>query len=350
MKTYKNLHQKVCLLENLKHAFLKARKGKTKKIYVLKFEENLKNNLEHLQKELLDLSYSPGEFNTFIVQDPKTRIINAPPFRDRIVHHVIIGILEPIFNKFFIFDSYAGRKGKGTHTAVKRFDSFLKKVSRNGQLLKRAKNKNQIIGYTLKIDIKHYFDSISHEMLLNHISQKIKDKKLLILIERIIKSYNFKEKGKGLPLGCLTSQFFGNFYLHKLDKFIKNQLKAKYYLRYMDDLLILHSNKEILVDYLTKIEIYLKYLKLEVHPQKSRIIPLSRGIDFVGFRNFYHYKLLRKRNIRKMFLKVEKYKNKEISKEKLLENFQGWNAYAMWANSYNLKRRVVREIYSDNAN
>jgi len=152
-----------------------------------------------------------------------------------------------------------------------------------------------------------------------------------------------------MPLGNLTSQFFANIYLNELDYFVKHVLRAEYYIRYVDDFVILHNSKEQLLVWKEEIERFLRdKLKLELHPQKSKIIPLSRGVDFVGFRNFYYFKLLRERNIRKMFLKVERYKNEEISKEKLLESFQGWNAYAKWANTLKLRRGVVRKIYASN--
>ena len=149
-----------------------------------------------------------------------------------------------------------------------------------------------------------------------------------------------------MPLGNLTSQFFANVYLNELDYFVKHKLKAKYYIRYVDDFVILHNSKEQLEKWKEEVETFLKErLKLELHPEKSKIISLSKGIDFVGFRNFFYYRLLRKRNIRKMIFKIEEYKQEDISKEKLLGSFQGWNAYAMWANSYKLRKRIVSRIY-----
>ena len=150
-----------------------------------------------------------------------------------------------------------------------------------------------------------------------------------------------------MPLGNLTSQFFANVYLNELDYFVKHQLRAKYYIRYVDDFVILHSSKEQLAEWRRKIDRFLlERLKLELHPQKSKIISLSRGIDFVGFRCFWHYRLLRKRNTRKMLLVVENYRCRQISKEKVLESFQGWNAYAKWADTLILRRGVVKKIYS----
>ena len=156
----------------------------------------------------------------------------------------------------------------------------------------------------------------------------------------------FSSHKKGMPLGNLTSQFFANVYLNELDYFVKHQLKAKYYIRYVDDFVILHKSREQLEDWKNKIDSFLsEILSLELHPDKSKVIPLSKGVDFVGFRNFYHFRLLRVRNIRKILFKIKRYKKGEVPKEKILESFQGWNAYAKWANTFKLRRRVVRNIY-----
>ncbi|MFH1431242.1 MAG: reverse transcriptase domain-containing protein [Nanoarchaeota archaeon] len=152
-----------------------------------------------------------------------------------------------------------------------------------------------------------------------------------------------------MPLGNLTSQFFANIYLNELDYFIKHKLKAKFYIRYVDDFIILHNSREQLKLWKVQINRFLREnLKLELHSQKSKIISLSKGIDFVGFKNFYYYKLLRKRNLKKVLLKIEQHKKGELSKEKILESFQGWNAYAEWANSYKLRREIVKKIYASN--
>ena len=148
-----------------------------------------------------------------------------------------------------------------------------------------------------------------------------------------------------MPLGNLTSQFFANVYLNELDYFIKHELKAKYYLRYVDDFIILHSSKERLEEWKNKIQEFLKdSLKLELHPDKSKIISLSIGIDFVGFRNFYHFRLLRKRNIKNMKSKIKQYKNNKISKAKFFEIYLGWRAYSEWADSSNLREKIIKEL------
>ncbi len=178
MKTYKNLYSKLCSEENLVLAFKKARKRKSRKPYVIEFESNLDNNLELLRLELLSEKYKPRPLRTFIVRDPKTRKIRKSYFVDRIVHHAICNILDPIFEKRFIYDSFANRKGKGSLNAIKRFDKFKQKVSKNN-----TKN-----CYVLKADIKHYFDEVNHNNLINILRKKINHEKLIQLILKFLKN------------------------------------------------------------------------------------------------------------------------------------------------------------------
>ena len=223
-KTYKNLYSQIYDRDNLVFALLKARKGKTKKDYILEFEANLINNLLKLQKELKDKIYKPKPLVTFILRDPKTRVISKSDFRDRIVHHALVRIIEPIFDKTFIYDSCANRIGKGNLFALKRFELFKRKVTKN----------NNKIAFCLKSDIKHYFQEVNHSILISIISRKIEDKKIIGLIKKILSNTcSGGETGiylKGMPLGNLTSQFFANVYLNELDYFIKHRLKAKHYI------------------------------------------------------------------------------------------------------------------------
>ena len=345
MKTYKNLYPKIYNLSNLILAWRKARKGKTKKNYVIKFEKDLIKNLLNLQKELREQTYSPLPLKTFILRDPKTRKISKSAFRDRIVHHALHNVIELIFDRIFIYDSCANRLGKGNLFALEQFYKFIRKISGNGIIIQNEfEDNNFVYGYCFKADIKHYFYEVEHETLIRIIQRKIRDKKVIWLIKQILGNGFTK---KGMPLGNLTSQFFANVYLDKFDKFVKHILKAKYYIRYVDDFIILHSNKNQLEAWRQEISNFLREeLKLELHPEKSKIIPLSRGIDFVGFRNFYYFRLLRKRNLKKILVKIKQYKKGEISYGKILEIFQGWNAYAKWANSLTLRREVVRKIYA----
>ena len=184
-KTYNNLYSQIASLENLFLAYKKARKGKSKKNYVIEFEENLIENLLKLQEELRNQTYQPKPLKTFILRDPKTRVISKSNFRDRIVHHALIRIIEPIFDKSFIYDSCANRIGKGNLFALRRFDLFKRKVSRNGKI-NGWFSTNQIKGYCLKADIRHYFEEINHEILISIIERKIKDEKIIWLIRQIL--------------------------------------------------------------------------------------------------------------------------------------------------------------------
>ena len=339
MKSYKNIYYKIYKWENLLLAFKKARRGKTKKDYVIKFEENLIENLQQLQFELMTQTYKPRPLKTFILRDPKTRKISKSHFRDRIIHHALCNIIEPIFQKTFIYDSCANQKGKGNLFAIKRFDMFKRKVSKNGKI-NGWFNNNQIKGFCLKADIKHYFAEVNQRILINIIRRKIKDRRAMQLITKIIKNYNNKEKG--MPLGNLTSQFFANIYLNELDYFTKHKLKTKHYIRYVDDFIILHSNKTQLITHKKEIRKFLRNkLKLQLHPQKSRITKLSQGIDFIGFRIFYHYKLLRKRNIKNMQEKIKQYRESKITKNKFKEIYQSWMAYEKLANTYKSQNNIL---------
>ena len=346
MKTYKNLYSKIISLGNLELAYKKARIGKTLKNYVLEFEKNLEINLTILREELLSEIYKPLPLKTFILRDPKTRVISKSHFRDRVVHHAIVNILEPIFDKTFIYDSCANRKGKGTLFPIKRFDKFIRKVSKNGKINGQFTN-NQIKGYCLKADIRHYFNEVDQEILIQIINKKIKDNKVIILIKKILENglINEKQKKIGMPLGNLTSQFFANVYLNELDYFVKHNLRSKYYIRYVDDFVILNESIEQLEKWKIEIGKFLKgKLKIQLHQDKSKTISLSKGVDFVGFRNFYHFKLLRKRNIRKIQNKILSFEYDKITLKRLSETLQGWQAYAKWANTYKLRKQIKHSI------
>jgi len=353
MKTYNKLYEKIISFDNLLLAWKKARKGKTKKDYVIEFEKNLEWNLLDLEDELKREIYKPKPLINFILRDPKTRKISKSDFRDRIVHHAIFNILEPIFDRTFIYDSCANRKGKGVLFAIKRFDIFKRKVTKNFTSP----------AFCLKADIKHYFEEVNHEILIGILSRKINDRKVLELINEINANFGtqrerereltfwFSGDKKGMPLGNLTSQFFANIYLNKLDYFVKHILKAKYYLRYVDDFVILHESKEQLEEWKTEIVEFLREkLKLELHPQKSRIVLLSKGIDFVGFRNFHHHKLLRKRNIRNIRRKNDFYRDRIISFSSIKDSYRGWQAYAKWGNTYKLREQIKKEIIDNLCN
>lgn len=247
MQTYKNLYPEIYSIKNLVIAWRNAKKGKTKKDYVLEFERSLGANFKSIHEELKNQTYKPTPLKTFILRDPKIRKISKSDFRDRVVHHAVCNIIEPIFDKTFIHDNCANRKGKGNLFAISRFYKFVGKVSKNGKI-NGWFNKNQIKGYCLKADIKHYFREVDHDILIKIIKRKISDEKVIWLIERILDNNVYDNpKGKGMPLGNLTSQFFANVYLNELDRFVKHVLRAKFYIRYVDDFVLLDSSREKLV-------------------------------------------------------------------------------------------------------
>lgn len=348
MKTYHGLYKKVCSYENLELAFKKARKRKTRKSYVVEFEKSLKENLILLRIELLLHSYRPLPLRDKIINEPRTRRISISNFRDRVVHHAICNIIEPIFDKRFIADSFANRKGKGTLAAMKRLNCFMDKVSKNNTAVHKFGG-NNIRGFFFKGDIKKYFDNVSHEKLMQIISLTINDKELLFLIRKILENHTAKKDGCGMPLGNLTSQFFANVYLNELDLFVKHDLKAKHYIRYVDDFVILHNNFELLEDFKERIDYFLKEkLLIELNHDKSKIIPLSRGIEFLGYRNYAYHKLLRMRNLRRAYQKIEEHKKEcietNISYDKAYASMEGWLAYAKKADTYKLRRKITQHF------
>ena len=222
--------------------------------------------------------------------------------------------------------------------ALQRFQRFLKKVY----------NPINQSGFCLKADIKHYFQEVDHAILLSILEKNILDKEVIWLIRNILaNNSNHNEKLKGMPLGNYTSQFFANVYLNELDYFIKHSLKIKYYIRYVDDFIILHHSIKQLEIWKVIINNFLKEkLLITLHPYKSRIIPIKRGIDFVGFRNFYHFRLLRKRNIKSMQKKIKLYEKGLLGFGKIYDIYKGWQAYAIWGNTYKLRKKVKENLVS----
>jgi RNA-directed DNA polymerase len=342
MEYYQISYEELCSYDNLLKAYKKARKGKTTKPYVIEFTKEIINNLQELKTELLLQSYKPRPLETFTIRDPKTRKISKSDFRDRIVHHAIINILEPIYEKTFIYDSYANRKKKGALAAIKRFDQFKRKVSKN--------NKRNC--YILKADIKHYFKEIDNNILIEILTRKLKCQKTLWLIKQILQNPSIGGGGriqKGMPLGNLTSQFFANVYLNELDYFIKHKLRAKHYLRYVDDFVILHHSKKQLKLWKKEINNFLgDKLKLQLHPDKSRIKKLKRGIDFLGFRIFINHRILRKRNIRSFKRKLIEYKREfdkgDLDYDEIYAGFEGFLSYIKQGDTYKLRKKLVKEF------
>lgn len=341
MKSHKNLYEKICSFENLYSAFEKAKRKKRRKKDVGKFEYNMEGELLKIKEELESLNYKPSSPKRFFLREPKKRDIWVVDFRDRVVHHALCNIIEPIFDKSFIDDSYACRKCKGTHKAIKRFDEFKRKVTKN----------NTQKAYVLKADVKKYFDNISHKILLEIIGRKIKDGKTMQLIERIVENHEGKGelKGKGIPIGNLTSQLFANLYLNELDHFVKEKLRIRYYLRYMDDLIILSQSINILLETRNKIKEFLDhYLDLRLHPRKTRIFPMINGVDFLGYETFYHYKLLRKGSVKRIEARIKhlnrEYRRGKVELSTICASIMAWLGYAKHADIYRLKNKLFQNL------
>ncbi|MFH1972256.1 MAG: reverse transcriptase domain-containing protein [archaeon] len=337
----RDLWQELCSIQNLKLAFKRARKNKTTKDYVIEFKRNLKNNLSLLHSELIFHIYRPKPLVNFIIRDPKTRKISKSIFRDRVIHHALYSIIAPIFEKGFILDSYANQINKGSLKAIERFDYFKRKVTNN----------NISKAYVLKADIKKYFENINHKILFEIIQKKIKDSRVLWLIKIILQN-PIGGRGrteKSMPLGNLTSQFFANLYLNELDSFVKHKLKVKYYIRYVDDFVILDKSKESLENYKEKIESFLmNKLDIELHPDKTKIFPLQGGTDFLGFKIFPNHKIIQKKNKRRFKSKFKlytiKYKKGVIEYDKIYDFLEGWLAYSKHADTYKFRKGILTEF------
>ena len=344
MKIYKDLFKKICSFQNLHLAYLKARRCKRYREEILRFSYNLERNLLNLRQELLSQTYWHGGYREFVVFEQKRRQIKAAPFRDRVVHHALCHVIEPIFDKGFIDDSYACRKNKGTHKAIKRLEGFIKSAESKS---KKEEDKTDL--YCLQCDVSKYFANIDHKILLGLIKKKIADRKAFWLVQKILNSSYETKSGVGIPLGNLTSQLFANIYLNELDQFVKHQLKEKYYLRYMDDFLILSFDKKKLHKIKNEIEEFLqRRLRLELHPKKVNVFPINKSIDFLGYRIFSNYRLLRKSTI-KRFIKRTKLYQKRLKKgltsqEKFKNSLKSWIVYAEFGNSWRLRQDLSKRL------
>ena len=386
---------------NIYRCYLDCRRNKRNTINALKFEINAEENILKLERELNSKAYRPSRSILFAARKPKLREIFAADFKDRVVHHVLVDYLERIWEKIFIYNSYACRKNKGTHRAVMRLQSFLRKVSKNGK--RKA--------YYLQLDIKDFFTSIDKKILFDMIKKRVhpvrknfsngvKNRDVLWLTEKIIfwdcttsfilrdrggiikrippnKSIFGKDNKKGLPIGNLTSQFFGNVYLNELDQFIKHTLKAKYYIRYVDDFVLLGETREELVKWMKEIETFLETrLSLRLHPRRRKLQPISNGINFLGYIARRDYILVRRRVINNMKARLRHFERLLVPRRKfqksnvrgqkspeeslrlptgqaegrkailkdLQSSIHSYLGHLKWANSYNLVKKLAKEL------
>ena len=287
-KTAKNLWPRVLDWENLLTAAKEASRGKRYRNEVMIFNARLEENLLRIRQLLRAGEWRPGPYREFEVFEPKRRVVHAPCFADRVLHHALVQVIGPYFERRFIEHSYACRVGKGTHAASDYLSSML-----------RSAEAAWGTAFVLKADVTQYFYSIDHDILLRIVARTIGDKEVLNLLHVLVKGADCIKGNRGLPLGALTSQLLANVYLDQLDHVIKDTLGVRYYVRYMDDFVLLHHDKAELWRLLAEIR---DFLACELHltlNNKTRVFPASHGVDFAGYRHYSGYKLPRKRNVRR---------------------------------------------------
>lgn len=344
MKIYKNIFNKIVSLENLFSAWDKFKSDKQKKRDVQRFEWQLEENIFQLHRDLKYHRYKHGAYASFYLHDPKQRHIHKAIVRDRILHHAVFSVLNPIFEPTFISNSLSCRIDKGTHKGIDILDKTLRQVSSN----------NFKPCFALKCDIKKFFGTVDHFILLNIICKRIKDADAMWLLEEIIESFISQHstlfERKGLPIGNLTSQLFANIYLNEFDQFIKHKLKVKYYIRYTDDFVIEAKDKLYLETLLTPIRSFLSdKLALELHPKKVTIRKLHQGIDFLGYIVLPHHRLLRtktrQRIFRKLKKRIEEYKKGMVSKQTLEQSLQSYLGVLSHADTYELSNELKNQFW-----
>lgn len=339
MRRHKNLYSQIVSFQNLLKAARLAQRNKRFRSSTARFNFFLEKELCDLQHQLTEKSYVSGKYHHFLIHEPKKRMISAAPYRDRVVHHAIHNILEPIFDPTFIYDSYATRKGKGTHSAIDRFQEFACKTR-----------------YVLKCDIRQYFPSIDQTVLLDLIERKIACKDTMWLIRKIldfsreydVNNVHFACKQIGIPIGNLTSQFFANIYLNGMDHFIKERLGCRYYLRYMDDFVVFHDDKPFLWSVKQAIQDYLMDLSLCLHENKCRVFATNHGTPFLGLFISSHSRRLKRANVIKFKRRLRQfqflYGQGSIEWKQISQSVRSWIGHAVHADTMRLRELILPEV------
>jgi len=347
MKRYGYLWADLISFEALLRAADTARRGKRFRRAVAAFHFDQERALWKLHEELSAKTYRPGTYRSFFIYEPKQRQISAAPYRDRVVHHALTGVLEPIFERSFIADSYACRKGKGTHAAVDRCQQFARRFR-----------------YVLKADIQKFFPSMDHEICKGLVARKIKDPDVMWLVGQIIDHSNPQEevvnhfpgddlftpteRRRGIPIGNQTSQFFANVYLDPLDHFVRDHLGISGYVRYVDDFLVFSDDKRHLAEVREQIREFLIRLRLRLHPAKSVLFPVKDGIRFLGYRVFPTHRLLPKENVRRFCRRLRgmmaDYAAGRVCVAEVCQRVTSWDGHARQANTFRLRRRLFDTI------
>ena len=326
MKRLNNLYKNIYDINNINDADNKARKCKRNSYGVRKHDENRDLDNISLSESLKNQNYHTSKYTTYTIYEPKERLIfRLPYYPDRITHHAIMNVMEPIWTKLFTRDTYSCIKGRGIHTLVQKLQKDLREDP---------------VGttYCLKLDIRKFYPSIDHDILKSIIRKKIKDEQVLQLLDEIIDS------APGVPIGNYLSQYFANLYLTYFDHWIKEVLKVKYYYRYADDIVLLSDSKEKLRTWFQNIDQYLtNKLKLQIKPN-YQIYPVeSRGIDFVGYVCYHKYTKIRKSIKLKIWKLVKAYKNKKIKEDTFKASITSYAGWLKYCNSKNLLKKIEHE-------
>ena len=339
------MFEELCAWDNLLLACRLAAKGKRGHENVASFEHRLEDNLVTLRRDLLARTYRPGPYTSFWIHEPKRRLISAAPFRDRVVHHAICNVIEPIFERTFITDSYANRAGKGTHRALAR-----------AQLLARRYR------YVLQVDVRQFFPSVDHAILEAHIAAKVDNRDVLALVDEILKSGDGVQgdvyemtffpgdnllsvlRPRGLPIGNLTSQFWANVYLNPFDHFVKRELGCTGYVRYVDDMLLFGDDKRRLWDWRTAIAGRLAALRLSVHPG-AHPRPVTEAIPFLGFVVFPQRRRLKRRKgihfQRRLSGLIRDHAERRRPVTEISATVAGWVNHVRFGNTVGLRKAVL---------
>jgi retron-type reverse transcriptase len=351
MRRVGELWDQLTAFDNLYRAAYRTLRGKRGKVQAGDFFFALEGNLLRLQRELRAHEYRPGGYRSFWITDPKPRLISAAPFRDRVVHHALVNVIEPVFERRFIHHSYACRMGKGTHRALRQFVDWARSSR-----------------YVLKMDVKKFFPSIDHALLKERIRHTVKDPHVLWLCDVIVDHSNDQEpvmqhfpgddlftplsRRRGIPIGNLTSQFFGNVYLDALDHFVKEQLRVHRYLRYVDDFCCCHDDKALLTDLRAAIAEFLLGLRLRLNEGKSRVRQVKEGIEFLGFVVFPEHLRLNQTAIRRQRRRLRRlqraYADGALKWNEVAASVRAWNAHALHGTTWRLRTDLLhRAVFKE---
>ncbi|MBM4437801.1 MAG: group II intron reverse transcriptase domain-containing protein [Actinobacteria bacterium] len=346
VKRHDGLFERVVDFEYLMACAKRAARGKRHRPDVLAFRFGLEREVLAIQRALQDGTWQPSGYREFVVREPKVRTISAAPFKDRVVHHALVSVLEPIYERIFISDSYASRKEKGTHLAVRRYQNWARASS-----------------HYLKMDVRKFFPSIDHKILLELLARRIADPRVLHLARRIVAGSNPQEhvdlwfpgdvpadefRRRGLPIGNQTSQFFANVYMDPLDQFLKRRLGVGRYLRYVDDLALLGDSRAELRDLRREVERFAEGLRLRFNPNKCFIGPVGGGLTLLGYRVWPDRIRLPRKNVvrarRRLNRLARDVQRRRLPLDRASAALNAWIGHASHADSWRLREQMLAQV------